>query len=258
MQLAFDHAVVTVPALPDAVAAFRDAGFTVLPGGRHDVLPTENALVVFADGGYLELLALRDDDARDSVRALRASPKWEAHLRGASVISRRFLPRLAGPAGVGDFVLRGARLARFAAESRKRGFVMTGPVAMSRRRPDGEELAWELVLPVADELPFFIEDRTPLALRVPGGAAATAHANGAAGVAAVRVRCDAVAGTALAYAELFDAAPRVNAAGETELALAGLGVTLAEGGPAGACALTLRGVASLPAAIEALGVHAGG
>ncbi len=212
----------------------------------------------FADGGYLELLALRDDEARDNVRALRASARWEAHLRSASVIARRFLPRLAGASGVGDFVLRGERLARFAAESRTRGFPMTGPVPMSRRRPDGDELAWELLLPVADDLPFFIEDRTPIERRVPSGPASTTHANGALGVDSVEVRCASVATSALAMAELFDAAPRVEPSGRTALAIGALRVTLVEGEPTGAGAVRLRGVRALPAEVTALGVLAEG
>ena len=62
---ALDHVVVVLPALGPAVEAFAAAGFTVTPGGRHDALPTENALVCFADGSYLELLAARDPSARE-------------------------------------------------------------------------------------------------------------------------------------------------------------------------------------------------
>lgn len=254
MELEFDHAVVVVRDLGEATDSFREAGFVVTPGGRHDALPTENALVAFADGGYLELLAVRDDDARDSLRALRASPRWEAHVRGASAIARRFLPRLAGPPGVGDFVLRGRRLARFAAESRRRGFAMTGPVPMSRARADGETLAWDLLLPADDHLPFFIEDRTPIERRIPRGDAAR-HPNGAAGVRELVVRAPAVAAAALAWADLLDVAPHVDAAGGTVLALGALRVALADGAPAGACAVTIAGCGPLPPALESLGLR---
>src|SRR5439155_377339 len=72
-----DHVVVVVGPLADAVAVFTSAGFTVTPGGRHDALPTENALVCFADGTYLELLATRESATRAELRSLRGSGGWE-------------------------------------------------------------------------------------------------------------------------------------------------------------------------------------
>ena len=43
MNLRFDHAVVVVSSLVEATREFTEAGFTVIPGGRHDALPTEIA-----------------------------------------------------------------------------------------------------------------------------------------------------------------------------------------------------------------------
>ena len=244
-----------VTELAAASTAFRDAGFTVTPGGRHDGIPTENALVAFADGSYLELLAMRERPARDELRRLRAGPRWEAHLRGASAIARRFLPRLAGPDGVGDACLRAARLARFAAESRRRGFAFAGPVAMRRERRTGAALAWELLLPADDALPFLIEDRTPRAERVSGDAAATAHGNGARGIAGLELRSRDPARTALACVELFGARARALPDGGTRLGFAGLELRLGAGEPEGACGVLLAGIASLPAGLAALGIR---
>lgn len=36
--------------------------FTISPGGRHADNRTENRLVIFADGSYLELIAFINDD----------------------------------------------------------------------------------------------------------------------------------------------------------------------------------------------------
>src|SRR5262249_56580818 len=71
-----DHVIVVVSSLADSAAAFTRAGFTVTPGGRHDAIPTENALVCLADGSYLELLAAREPGTRDGLRALRSGPAW--------------------------------------------------------------------------------------------------------------------------------------------------------------------------------------
>src|SRR5262249_42797522 len=53
-----DHLVIMFKELEPAIAAYRDLGFTVVPGGEHPV-GTHNALVTFADGAYLELIAFK-------------------------------------------------------------------------------------------------------------------------------------------------------------------------------------------------------
>lgn len=254
MELRFDHAVIVVPSLADAIREYEAAGFRVLPGGRHDVIPTENALIAFEDGTYLELLALRDDEARASLAVRAARPGWAAELRGGSAVGRRIFPLLAGPPGVADFVIAVRGLARLAAEARRRGFPMTGPTPMSRKRNDGVNLEWTLALPESHRLPFFIEDVTPREQRVPGGDS-TRHANGALGVSGVRVRTTSVPEAALAYAELFDAAPRALAGGGAEVTIAGVRVGLEPGEPEGAGGVTLRGAADVTAALHAHGVE---
>src|SRR5215472_18245097 len=102
-----DHVVVVVSSLAEATRSFAAAGFTVTPGGRHDAIPTENALVAFADGSYLELLAARDTSTRDELRALRVGKGWKRHLKGVSAIARRFLPSLCLADGVADWVFTG-------------------------------------------------------------------------------------------------------------------------------------------------------
>jgi len=250
-----DHAVVVVEALAPAVEAWRAAGFTLTPGGRHDALPTENALVVFADGAYVELLAFRDAATAADLGALAAGPRWQRHLQGLSAVARRFLPRLVGPAGVADAALTGRPLARFAAEARRRGVALAGPVPMARERPDGVRLAWELVLPAAPHVPFFIEDRTPRTLRVPADGPARTHRNGARGIAAVRVRVPDVAAAALEMAALFDTAPAALPDGRALVAAGSATFVIEAGEPAGPCGVDLAGVAALPAAFEAAGVR---
>ena len=253
MELSFDHVVIAVPSLAEAVGAYEAAGFQVLPGGRHDVIPTENALIAFEDGTYLELLALRDDDARESLKLRAARPDWAAELRRGSAVGRRVFPRLTGAPGVADFVLGVRGLERLASEARRRGFAMTGPTTMSRERKDGVKLEWALALPESHALPFFIEDRTPRALRVPGGEQAR-HPNGATGVSAVRVRATDVPHAALVYAELFDLAPRALPDGRAQLTVAGVRIVLEPGEPEGASGVRLRGASEATAALHAHGV----
>ena len=255
MRFRFDHVVILVPSLAEGIARYSAAGFTVRPGGRHDVLPTENALIPFADGCYLELIALRDGGAREDLRRLAASTRWESHLRGVSAIGRRFLPRLAGPEGICDYAFGATRLTVFAAEARRRGHVMTGPARFGRETPDKRRLEMDLLLPAADHLPIFIEEHTPREWRVPTERGATAHANHAQGVASVTVNVPDVVQAALELGESFDTAPRVGEDGVTHLTVAGVEVRVASGSPGGARGVTLAGVGALPADIEADGVR---
>ncbi len=257
MNPRFDHVVIVVQSLAEATGEFTRAGFTVLPGGRHDVLPTENALVCFADGGYLELLALRDPSTRDELRALRASDGWERHLRGVSAVARRLLPRLAGADGVSDWVLHADSLARPAARLRSLGLVASGPVRMRRERPGGDTLEWELLLPDSPLHPYWIADRTPRERRVPRDTRSTTHANGASGVSVVRVRAPIVPTAALELGDALGAVPGVRADGATALDFGGWRVELVPGEPAGACAATLRDCGPLPELLRGWGVHSG-
>lgn len=255
MRFRFDHVVILVPSLAEGIARYAAAGFTVRPGGRHDVLPTENALIPFADGGYLELIALRDVGAREDLRALASSERWESHLRGVSAIGRRFLPRLAGPEGVCDYAFGCARLTAFAAEARRRGHVMTGPARFGRETPDQRRLEMDLLLPAAELLPMVIEDRTPREWRVSIDAGATAHANHALGVASVTVNVPDVVAAAFELGESFDTAPRMSESGVTHLIVAGVEVRVVAGSPGGARGVTLSGVGALPVDIERDGVR---
>ena len=251
---AFDHAVVLVSSLAQATREFTAAGFTVLAGGRHEGLPTENALVCFADGSYLELLATLEPATRAELRALRASDGWERHLRGVSAVARRFLPKLAGPDGVADWVLCTDSLARQAARLRANAIVASGPVAMGRERTGEEKLAWELLLPESALHPFWIADVMPRAHRVPSDSAATTHANGARGVRALRVRAPVVPMAALELGEVLGVAPSVRGDGVTVLDMGAWRVELVEGDPAGAMGLTLTGCAALTPEIAAYGI----
>ena len=255
MPLALDHLVVVVPSLAEGRSAFEAAGFTVSPGGRHEGVPTENALVAFADGSYLELLAARDPGLRPHLREQARREDWAKSLHEATALGRRFLPLLAGPDGVADLVLRGAPLARLAREARRRGHVLTGPTAMQRLRPDGEALSWQLLLPERFELPFLIEDITPRERRVPVGPEAVTHPNGASGLAHVRVNVRVVPVAAMAWADLLGLAPRVDREGTTCFALGATSVRLHEGEPEGTREAAVRGTATRDTPLATWGIR---
>src|SRR5204862_6781240 len=63
MLKGIDHLVVAVPDLDVARKSYEALGFTVVPGGRHPI-GTHNALIAFADGAYLELIAFFEPNAQ--------------------------------------------------------------------------------------------------------------------------------------------------------------------------------------------------
>jgi catechol 2,3-dioxygenase-like lactoylglutathione lyase family enzyme len=192
-----DHIVIAVHDLAQAIDDYRALGFTVAPGGDHPGRASHNALVVFADGAYLELIAWKAPAPDD---------RWYRDL---------------GRAGEGlvDFALLPsdtAALARVARERRLATF--SGTVDGGRLRPDGVQVRWQTARNATADLPFLCGDLTPRALRVPEGAART-HANGARGVHRLDVAVHEVerslAGYRALLGEAFDEAvcrPAVDAA----------------------------------------------
>lgn len=259
MEPRFDHLVVAVPSLLEAVATAEAAGFTVLRGGQHAGLPTENALIVFADGGYLELLAARSALARAVARRFVRGHEWQAWQPRMDAISRRFLPHLSRT-GVCDLVLRRSGLAQWAATAQRRGIVSEGPLAMGRERPDGRRLAWELLLPDTYELPFLIDDMTPREWRVPQDPAVTRHENGATGVETVTLQAESVEAARDRWLTWIGES-RESSATSTEFTLGpdGLRVRIAPGHPVGAVSAALRGVHRTDAldAVAHWGISAG-
>jgi catechol 2,3-dioxygenase-like lactoylglutathione lyase family enzyme len=157
-----DHVVILVPQLEAAAESYRRLGFTVVPGGRHNVA-THNALIAFEDGAYIELIAFWEDAPKH---------RWQ-----------RFLA-LGG--GLVDYCMRTDDLTGDVAALRAAGVAMSEDQPMSRLRPDGYRLEWKLALATATQgvTPFLIEDVTPREERLPR---LTDHANGVTGISTLTV-----------------------------------------------------------------------
>jgi Glyoxalase-like domain len=68
MLARLDHLVILVEELEGTIAGYEELGFRVTPGGEHADGLTCNALVLFADGTYLEIVAFIDPaDEQDNV-----------------------------------------------------------------------------------------------------------------------------------------------------------------------------------------------
>ena len=90
MISAIDHIVILVHDLEAAVRDYTALGFTVVPGGEHADGRSRNALIAFADGSYLELIAFKDNLVPEEPPLLPAEqPRGSGHLRPASYKHRR-------------------------------------------------------------------------------------------------------------------------------------------------------------------------
>ncbi|MFN4292606.1 MAG: VOC family protein [Thermoflexales bacterium] len=160
-----DHIVILVEDLDAAQGQWRDAGFNVTPGGAHADGLTHNALICFADGSYIELLAFRAQAV--------AAHRWDRF---------RAFP---GPI---DYAIAVNDLPAFAQQINARGLNYTEAIEGGRQRPDGVTIRWRTSWPPqhAEGLPFLIEDLTPRELRVPQGERRN-HPNNAVGIAALTV-----------------------------------------------------------------------
>ncbi len=163
MLKGIDHIVCVVPDLETAVRNYGELGFTVVRGGKHPI-GTHNALIAFADGAYIELIAFLNPDARHP---------WKTALeKGGGLI---------------DFCMQTDDLRGDVAAFRKAGAVIGDPAPLTRTRPDGYELKWVLAIPQAGfsgSVPFLIEDETPHDERVPRE---KAHRNGVTGIARLTI-----------------------------------------------------------------------
>ena len=196
--LALDHIVIAVHNLEAAIADYRAMGFQVLVGGQHPGRTSHNALIVFADGAYLEIIAWR---------APAPEERWYRTLRDHGE-------------GLVDFALLPADTPQALASARARGLdTLTGPLAGGRVRPDGEQLQWQTARHATPDLPFLCGDITPRALRVPEGDARI-HPNGALGVATITVAVHDLNATLARYRALLGPATSVVTTGDASAALA--------------------------------------
>jgi catechol 2,3-dioxygenase-like lactoylglutathione lyase family enzyme len=220
MRFRLDHVVIAVHDLARAVEDYRALGFTVQMGGRHPGRTSHNALVVFEDGAYLELIAWPEPGPAE---------RWYSVLT-------------AHGEGFMDFALIPEDVPRAIDEARGRGLQLNGPIDGSRVRPDGREILWKTGRQATFDLPFLCGDVTPRELRVPEGEARR-HDNGALGVASLTVAVHDIEVSRARYRALLGTAEL--SAGGTRLAL-----TARIGAREGPCAMEIR--TPLPAKVGLL------
>ena len=173
MTLRFDHAVIAVNDLQQAISDYRELGFNPVYGGEHVGGQTHNALIVFQDGTYLELLAPTSPALLDSL---------DPNDRGS------FLFLLKEGEGLVGYALGSNDLEADVAAMQTRKVAVTLRPATGRARPDGQQLQWRsAMLDNGFMNPFFIQDITPRTLRVPDDPAVTTQPNEVTGIARIIV-----------------------------------------------------------------------
>lgn len=182
MSLKLDHIVIAVHDLERTIADYGALGFHVVRGGEHPGRATHNALVVFADGSYFELIAWREPSPTERW--------WQLLQRHGE--------------GIVDFALLPPSTAATVADAKARGLLLEGPLDGGRLRPDGERLRWQTARSPSADLPFLCGDLTPRALRVPEGEVRV-HANGALGVASLAIAVRDLDATLARYRALLGA-----------------------------------------------------
>ena len=178
-----DHLVLFVDDLTTATSQFESRGFTVTPGGTNG--PTHNALIVFSNDTYIELIALQSPRTRLMMRVLRRFGVIDLRSWLKRDLRTRLFDWMSGPQGFIDLCFRGAELSEINASSPLCGIGLTEPVQFKRHRPDGLVVQWTLRGANKRRQPFFIQDATPIDYRIPTGDARI-HRNGALGISEVR------------------------------------------------------------------------
>ncbi len=165
-----DHVVLLIPYdnLINPPAWLTD-NFTLSPGGRHGDNKTENRLVLFKDGSYLEVIAFINDDPDK-----RKGHWWDK------------------PYGVVDYALTTKDSLSYEdlvdrLKKSETGISYAEPKE-GGRSTGGKDIRWRVTFPTAVErgkIPFFCEDTTDRKWRVAITDENTTHPCGALGVAAV-------------------------------------------------------------------------
>ncbi|TFK34921.1 glyoxalase-like domain-containing protein [Crucibulum laeve] len=187
-----DHIVHLTPpgSLEETTEQFKKLGFNVIPGGTHAGGLTANALVVLADGIYLELIFFTHPESDyppgSPEREKRDANPWSHKPYGW--IDYAFL-------GNGSHQESIAGIINERAKKDGSGAAYLQEQDGGRTRPDGEVLKWLISAPEQNQrrgtLPFFCGDVTPRTLRVPSDPPAnTVHPSTAQGIAHVRILTD--------------------------------------------------------------------
>lgn len=194
MPVHLDHIILLVtPSTLNSLPPFLTENFTITPGGRHADNLTENKLICFRDGSYIELIAFitTSEDER--------AKHWWGNKKDGGIID--FACTTPSTTNTGEDALKHHKdlQARLLGSSSKAVYDL--PVPGGRiRDSDGQEIKWHVTFPALGPsssssassyprglVPFFCHDITPRSLRVPVAEEYITHPCGAEGIKALTV-----------------------------------------------------------------------
>lgn len=147
MQFIFDHIVHYMEDPKAAIGMFKDEGIHAVEGGKHGNRPTYNMLSYF-DLSYIEMIGTTDKKVLEQMDHPR-------HSMIETIINDGYKE------GFVRFVVRTTNIEKAAEHFRSKGLTVNGPVPLSRKRPDGSLLEWQLLFIGSEEdelqLPYIIE-----------------------------------------------------------------------------------------------------
>lgn len=150
MEFKFDHLVHFTDSPEEAGKTLELAGLHVVEGGKHEDGGTYNHLNYYGLS-YIELIGIFDKKAADAPAekfSLRDTFQKDNYTNGFS-----------------KFALRLRDLDKAAEHFKSLGFEVNGPLPLSRKKPDGSVLSWQLLFVGNDEdtleWPFFIDWEEP-------------------------------------------------------------------------------------------------
>ncbi|UKZ75112.1 hypothetical protein TrVFT333_002784 [Trichoderma virens FT-333] len=186
----FDHVILLIPhAQLASPPQWLSEAFTILDGGVHEGGMTENKLIIFQDGLYLELIAFVDGLNPQH----RAMHPWGKQPDGRIIHWAHTILSREEEEGSNTSEER-FRTIQARIQDSKVGVKYLDPEPGFRTMVDGSKRIWANAIPNFDDYkgplwinqqPFWTFDRTPRDLRAPTTPENTSHPSGVVGVAAI-------------------------------------------------------------------------
>ena len=147
MSFSFDHLVQFVEEPKKAIEILKEKGIHAVEGGEHTSLGTYNTLSYF-DLSYIEFLGTYDLNLFEQV-------DHQKHSLTETIANDKLVE------GFSRFAARTTDIEGAANHFREKGLTVVGPHPLSRKRPDGSVISWQLLYAGDDsdglQLPFIIQ-----------------------------------------------------------------------------------------------------
>jgi len=221
----YDHTVVFVEDLKTAINQFSTLGFTVTLGGAHK--HTENALIIFQDKTYIELIALKENWLKPALKFATHFGVLNRIANNRKDMSWRLYRWIAPKPGPVDWCIRVEDVDDALELMMAQNIECIPAEPFQRERPDGKTAKWKLGTPKNLDLPFLLSDTTAVEIRVPLNNTTT-HPNGVHGLHRVIVSVSDKSDFLTKFSTLFDSQAIDSESNDQDMKLGQTQVSLVE------------------------------